>query len=368
MNLRVDGTYVTNQARKMFWEDKELYDTVIDYLLNFLVCDDFSLEERKSISKEILEGKKKLVGVNSFDLVEDGEMVKIISPISIATRKYELLKNIEKDMSSNIKNYIDFFAMDKSWLFFVGTTPKQAYEYAYTSADIIADKVYNHDSEFYFIGGRPHMVEPLDCSLVYDDSEKDFLDHGAYLVNNPKLIKELIGSRVYGGNIVEFYEKLYDYWENSKYKDHPRVKERQNRYLKLKNRKGTSINTIIDDSYNDERYQKMFKSTWDDEFESEFGIIDLQGHWYNCEWGGHALKAAYILRKNPDNLLIDDDINKMSLDRALDIIVDSGYVLIRDVLRDSPHVYAKRVNSLQKQRIESYCNWFGLDDISYEII
>lgn len=49
MNLRVDGTYVTNQVRKMFWEDKELYGTVINYLLNFLVCDDLSFRRRRRL-------------------------------------------------------------------------------------------------------------------------------------------------------------------------------------------------------------------------------------------------------------------------------------------------------------------------------
>ena len=35
MKFSISGDYVTNEARTMYWDDKEKFETVKDYLVNY---------------------------------------------------------------------------------------------------------------------------------------------------------------------------------------------------------------------------------------------------------------------------------------------------------------------------------------------
>ena len=261
------------------------------------------------------------------------------------------------------KNYIDFYALDKSWMFFVGFTPDQAYQYAYTDASAIARAMNSYDVQITtsFLSVKPS--EPLDLSHYYDDSIKDFLDHGAYLVYNPELIKEIMGKPVLTSDIPEFYEKLYEYWENSKFKSHPRVRLRQERYLKSKQIcSGSAIKDVVKNDFVDD-----INTGVPDVIKSKYGIIDREGRWYNSDWGNHSYVASLIINNNPGLFNVD----KATIDDALDIIVNRGYLLIRDVTNcHKPKLFHKSFihpNSYQEDMIDKYLSHFNISEsLEYE--
>ena len=71
VNFQIEGEFVCDLARVWFWDEGREYSKCEELLLSCLVTDQITLEEKKKIVVEILEGRKKLVGVNSLSLVDD---------------------------------------------------------------------------------------------------------------------------------------------------------------------------------------------------------------------------------------------------------------------------------------------------------
>lgn len=73
LTWKVDGEFLTRLVREKLWIDKQPYCEVEELLLGCLMTDQLTLEERKEIARQILSGKKKLVGINSFTLEDDND-------------------------------------------------------------------------------------------------------------------------------------------------------------------------------------------------------------------------------------------------------------------------------------------------------
>lgn len=344
--MKISGEYITKRARDMFWKDKRTYKDVSSFLIGLLG------EQFKEHVTPLLSGYKKLEGDKELELIDDGSLIRGISDITICKREADQKEAVKNHMQWNIRNYIDFFAMDKSWTFFVGCTPKQAYEYAYTPPEDIARVA--RSSGVVFIDGMAHINEPLDLSYYSDDSEKDFLDHGAYLVNNPGLVYRLMGQPVYEGNMTAFYERLYEYWNNSPMKNHPSVKRRQKAWEKHLNQKRLTLICCKEYAQKEEKIRG--------DITSKYGIITPSGEWFNVSWGHHSLIASEALAY--DGFDVDDK----QLDELLDMAIELGYILIRDPLNIEPYVYGVRPNMAQENKIRQYCNKWGIRNIRREKI
>ena len=111
VHFKIDGEWITNLARTWFWDENKDYEIVEELLLNCLVTDEISLEERKDICREIIEGRKKLVGLNTFSLEEDGELVRPIYKKIQEMKRKEIIRNIREDMDIHANNYIDEYSL-----------------------------------------------------------------------------------------------------------------------------------------------------------------------------------------------------------------------------------------------------------------
>ena len=76
VGFSVEGEFITDLSRSWLWDEHKPYSKVEELLLACLVTDQLTESERKSIVVDILEGRKKLVGINSFTLEEDGKQVR----------------------------------------------------------------------------------------------------------------------------------------------------------------------------------------------------------------------------------------------------------------------------------------------------
>lgn len=74
MHFNLNGEFLTNLVRQWFWEQNKDYNLIEDILLNCLHNDYLSLEEKKESIRLIIEGKKKLVGINKFNLIDDNHL------------------------------------------------------------------------------------------------------------------------------------------------------------------------------------------------------------------------------------------------------------------------------------------------------
>ncbi len=71
IHFKVDGEWLTSFIRKLYYAEDMGYKDCKERLINSLCLQEVSEEEKEELVQAIIFGDKKLVGVNSFELVED---------------------------------------------------------------------------------------------------------------------------------------------------------------------------------------------------------------------------------------------------------------------------------------------------------
>lgn len=95
---KVDGEFITQLAREWLWLERKPYEKVEELLLSCLVTDQITDAEKRDIAQQILEGRKKLVGINIFTLEKDGENIRPLS---------ELLQKTEVELDESMNSMVE---------------------------------------------------------------------------------------------------------------------------------------------------------------------------------------------------------------------------------------------------------------------
>ena len=103
VGFMVDGEFITDLARQWFWVEKKGYDKSEELLLSCLICDQLSDVELKSIAREILEGKKKLVGINNFTLEDDTDYLTRPLDTNTLTVERDALKDRIRELEEQLE-------------------------------------------------------------------------------------------------------------------------------------------------------------------------------------------------------------------------------------------------------------------------
>ena len=297
VSFKVDGGFITDLARTWFWDENRPYETVEELLLSCLVTDSISLQQRKDIALSIIEGRKKLVGINQFDLVDDNVKVRPLYEKINELKKIAIIKEIEDDIVVNPLMYVDVYSTVKSYKGYLRTIDEDIEEnYTYESYDNV-------------VGWFSTYSGVIGSTEVKEFSKET--KAGLWLFEKPKLIYDLIQGKITNHNRDEFFEKLYKHIGNEDLS--AEMKKRQTHYERVinYNKNATKpINYLTKDTYcyesadklppyNEEDYR--FSETrldWyvkPDKFISEYSWINKYGDWYSCEFGGHQTKAESIV-------------------------------------------------------------------------
>lgn len=98
---KVDGQFITDLARSWYWNDGKGYQKAEELLLGCLICEQLSKEKLKKIAKDIIFGKSKLVGINTFSLEDDNYKPDIEAIISQRDKILENYQECQKDIENN---------------------------------------------------------------------------------------------------------------------------------------------------------------------------------------------------------------------------------------------------------------------------
>lgn len=362
LSFKIEGEFITNLVRSWFWNERRPYEVCEELLLNCLCTDQLSLDERKELCVKIIEGRLRLVGVNEFELIDDNENVRPLYQMINKLTEEKVLRDIEDDIQLNAINYIDTYSTVKSYRLAVETlhlhTLVEVYNYFGTK------------SKWY----DSYITEEYE---YYSDLETSVCKYGLWLLDKPKLIYEIWGKPLSYYDRDKFFRKLYDYLGPSDY-CHPDYRERQLRYESSERVRIENENQLR--KQQDEAYQKAMKeveeirkenarkvynedkdtndmtedeyadyllynygegsrdqidySVRPDDIERFEGLIDPQGNFYSCTFGGHNIKAYHIMKtyyKRFGFKKRSDVSRKYSNYMALDPLVqDFGWIAVRD--------------------------------------
>ena len=323
--FQIDGEYVCDLVRTWFWDEGRPYENCEQVLLGCLLTDRLTLEERKRIAIEILEGRKKLVGINEFQLVDDGRNIR---PLTKRFEQYEreaVIQRIRADMEARPLAYVDRFAAPRPLEDYEeirhwqrGEAPEPGA--VLTLADLVRMYLYSQTN---FIGAA--RLEP-----GYYDAERP-LDRGLYLLGHPNWVYDFIKAPLSDENEEELYQMLYDFWEAKK--DLPEsqaklIRARNERYL-ASLRSGGAAPSAPPDRLSLDGQDDLLERAEPDDFLSDYGMIDRQGRWYSCTFGGHNTKAHTLARAKPEQFGCRPGERIPYRDRALDLLFNAGWVILQ---------------------------------------
>lgn len=291
LSFQVDGEFITNLSRQWFWDEDKDYEIVEELLLNCLITDDLSLEERKSIAQSIIEGKKKLVGVNEFSLEDDNTKIRPIYDKIRQLKRKAMIKEIEEDIEINPINYVDIYATIYNYEMF--TDYMEQYHDGFDH--------YTYDDVIEYFG-------KYEKSDLYIPEYENATKAGLWLLEKASLIFDVFGKKVTKSNQNEFFDKLYNYLKVNDTEGY--YKNRQKRYERLKGlenledfnkesliKKENKLPNFKEEDYRFGSPEINYYKKPDDLIE-EYGWINRYGEWYSCDFGGHECKAQTIVTGN----------------------------------------------------------------------
>lgn len=328
VNFQVEGEFVCELARSWFWDENRDYSKCEELLLACLESDEVTLEEKKKIVVEILEGRKKLVGVNEVTLVDDNENIRPLSDKIAEYKKKEIIRAIEEDIQRRPLAYLDPYSCYKNPEEYEPVRNLQfedkhaltelfgAYLTPYQELRVWAYSVENFwYSKSWLLAG------------FWNEAERPFLDNGFYLIERPELVYKLIGGPVASGGTETLVNAFRDYLqEQIEKKKLPEaaiteILHRNNRHkadLAEKQRQEVKA----PESTEKPNKEELNELTKPDDFLSEYGLIDRLGNYYSCSFAGHHVKAFNILREREGKCY--------QLDEALDKLYSDGWAFIRN--------------------------------------
>ena len=112
LHFSMDGEFLTAIARDWFWNMDKPYKKCEELLLSCMMGG--NEEEKRHVCQDIIEGRKKLVGVNAFELVDDNVHVRSLGQKVEELQHKMLVNQIREDMIAHPLNYVDRFAMTDS--------------------------------------------------------------------------------------------------------------------------------------------------------------------------------------------------------------------------------------------------------------
>lgn len=71
LSFSIEGKFITDTARQWFYDEHKPYDTCVELVMSCLVAPEGVEVDIPSIARDVIIGRKKLVGVNSFLVEED---------------------------------------------------------------------------------------------------------------------------------------------------------------------------------------------------------------------------------------------------------------------------------------------------------
>lgn len=402
VTFSIEGEFVTDLVRSWFWDEDKPYETCEKLLLNCLKGTDQTEDELKHIAQEIIEGKKKLVGVNELMLEDDNETVRPISLKIDEQFRQIKMQEMKNFMDYRMINFVDPYSVRKSiedakqhvvtsyaqcmtWFWYKESAIDMNYMRPYEPGDgMLIDEhddtdlglwLYYYPDIAYdaYVKSNEMPENEYDSAfwsavytLIKDDhrfQSKFFKERNEnYLACfRMKQNKESVKTKTVSFKRKE--EPISDECQlNLKYcKDFLNAHEKPDEYADdsaiRKHAAMSFIYHVLSDNENTLSIDKRIYYILPDDYKMWTGLIAPNGDFYSCEFGGHNTKAYYIICAYPEKFP-NVNYSELSINcsNALDTILKQGWCATRyspctGNYVEPPDINERRYTSAQKSAI-----------------
>ena len=341
LNFSVDGSFITDLLRTWYWEEHRPLDVCINLIKS--CCSNMEESLQTEILYAILEGKKKLIGVNTFTLVDDGENIRLLIDKLKDEERKNIITSITLDMTGNFRKYIDKYATIKS-------------------SHIDALSVHGMPNTFqecreYFTMDKNHATGELQEINIQGTPLIDTPTMGGlWLIHFPELVYDACHGDMNVIGKSEFWKNIYELTKNNPDFDdrnerylfslrQPDTEERMRNLIKAYEEEHTQSEVSEPEFLSPEWMQYQYQQTREityrtepDDIENWEGLIAPNGDFYSVIFGGHNQKAYFILIMHADLFQQTPEyfINHPTIraDNALDTLLEYGWCATRSIMFD----------------------------------
>ena len=305
LQFTVDGEWLTDFVRLWFWNEDKPYDTCKELIGSCIYSDDDSIITE--ITDSILEGRKKFIGINEFELVDDNQKVRHISEKLEEVKHKNAIHEIELDIIKNGIRYVDPYSTVKSI-----SEGKSKYNIN-TAEECSLYFQYGESSRYDLLNGYYAPTLPAVDSPTCA---------GLWLFYKPEIIYQATENRKVTVGSIEFWENVYQIT-----KDWEGFQDRNKLYLA----KVRASNKIL--AENPRNYSKVNSNLGyrqpphiDNTLPCWSGLISPKGDFYPADFGEHESVAFhYIITHNTEYQ------NEVVWDRSLLILLKQGWIALRGI-------------------------------------
>ena len=112
LSFSISGDFITELARTWFWEEHRPIQTVLELIGNCMSgADAYQIEQ---VAVCILEGRKKLTGINVFQLEEDTALFRSMVSYMKEQEREKTIAEIRLDMTVSFRKYVDNWSTIKT--------------------------------------------------------------------------------------------------------------------------------------------------------------------------------------------------------------------------------------------------------------
>lgn len=373
LHFQIDASFVTNIARQWLWDENRPYEKC--YELLHACLGGMPEEQKPQTILAILEGRKKLVGINTCELVDDNKNIRPISEYIKNLERQKAITLIKEDMRCRFAKYVD------KW-----STIKSSHRDVLMSewkGQTIAPETYDECFKYYTTLNNDTLYDKLNTPTMC----------GLWLFENPQLVAECCDYDITMVNTDTFWENIYQ-----KIKDEPGFELRNQGYLATKRIEALPDESIqsnipkiekkpIDEQpeYGSKEYMNYMYSTETsddrlnyyiepDNYEARLGIIAPNGSYYSCSFAGHNLKAWNLMITQPKlfGITIPENTRNYeslyqitSSDKALDEILKRGWCALRYQSSFGYYITYPETQRLTKEQINAIFDVIAKYDLPF---
>lgn len=341
LNFSVNGSFITDLLRTWYWDEHRPI-TVCENLIQ-TCCSGIDESIQTEILCAILEGRKKLVGVNTFTLVDDNERIRPLINKLKEDERQNIIMRIRVDMTGNFRKYVDIYATIKSSHIDALSRNGMPNTFQECREYFTMDK--NH------VTGELQEIDIQGTALIDTPTMG-----GLWLIHFPELVYDachgdmnVIGKSEFWENIYTLTKDNLDFDDrNERYlfsRRQPDTEERMRNLIKAYEEENTQSETSEPEFLSPEwmkyQYQQTREITYltePDNIEHWEGLIAPNGDFYSVEFGGHNQKAYFILimhadlfQQTPEYFINHPNIRA---DNALDTLLEYGWCATRSIMFD----------------------------------
>ena len=315
--FQISGEFITDIARRWFWDENQPYEKSEELLLSALGNPKLSLSDKKAIAQDIIEYKKCLVGTNIVTIEDDPNPVRPLSTKLNELQRENAVRKIEQQMETDPIPFIDPYTSVRSI-----KALKDGLTYI--------EPPYTLEKCYEYFSGKSIGSDDTPFSAYHEPFWA-----GMWLFDEPELVHQVCEQYQCKVGHPTFWKGIYELT-----KDRHGFQTRNARYtttIAMERAKQEWLSKPFEEifpNYNPnkspENEDNINDITEPDDILRWEGLIDPDGNFYSCTFGGHNVKAYAIIAANieqsPEKF---GDLEGFTYDNSLDYLIKLGWCATR---------------------------------------